>query len=360
MTAVTGSLFAAMIFFSLEGMKQTRTSLEYVMNTIEKLVGNAHAIRNGVNLDENAVLNLIVAQDLVQKSLAKVRLISLRAQVAGSIDFMLQNDPDPKTRDLILQVREKINKAYENQERLIQIVSDQGFADSMSYYQNVIKTELQELTEHCDLFVAIQEVEREKHYSTASQVYSRSRTIFITVSSLLFIISVWLCFFISKSITRPIDKAVNIADRLAESTYDFEIDLKESGEPGRLLSAMKQMAERLRQVKELEQQLIQSQKLETVGKLAGGVAHDFNNLLTAIFGHCELALAELNDCRSAQDHIEGVLHAAQRAGSLTRQLLAFSRRQVLKLEVINLNILIADLRKMLERLIPENIKMKLN
>lgn len=64
--------------------------------------------------------------------------------------------------------------------------------------------------------------------------------------------------------------------------------------------------------------------------------------------------------RSARDHLEGVLQAAQRAGSLTRQLIAFSRRQVLKPEVINLNILVGDLRKMLERLIPENIEMKLN
>jgi signal transduction histidine kinase/CheY-like chemotaxis protein len=360
MTAVTGSLFAATILYSLAEMKHTRASLEHVTNTIGKLVSNAHAIRNGVHLDENAVLNLIVAQDQVQKMLAKVRLISLRAQVADSIDYLLANNAEPSTRDIVLQVREKITTAYKNQDRLIQIVSERGFADSISYYLEVIKPEFQNLTEQCELFAAIQETERDKHYAIASQAYSRSRTIFIAVSSLLFIISIWLCWYISRSITGPIDKAVSIAGRLAESNYDVDIDSDESGEPGRLLVSMKQMAEKLEQVRDIEQRLIQSQKLETVGQLAGGVAHDFNNLLTAIFGHCDLALADIEDIRSCRDHIEGILKAAQRAGGLTNQLLAFSRRQVLKPAVINLNHLIEDLRKMMERLIPENIMMQIH
>jgi signal transduction histidine kinase/ActR/RegA family two-component response regulator len=320
----------------------------------------AHAIRDGVHLDENAVLNLIVAQDMVEKALAKVRLISLRAQVADSIDYLLQNDLDLQTRDLTLKIRDRINNAYENQDRLIEIVSTNESAEAISYYQTVVKPDLRELAEQCELFTALQETERDKHYQIATQVYSRSRTIFIAVSSLLLVLSVWLCFIITKSITRPIEKAVMIASSLSENNFDVEMDVSEAGEPGRLLAAMKQMAERLNQVKALEQQLIQVQKLETVGKLAGGVAHDFNNLLTAIYGHCELALMEPGGQPSARGHIEDALQAAQRAGALTRQLLAFSRRQVLKPEVIDLNRLVCDLRKMMDRLIPENIEMRLN
>jgi len=360
MTAVTGGLFAAMIVFSLAGMQRTRASLEHVTNTIEKLVLKAHAVRDGVHLDENTVLNLIVSQDLTQKSLAKVRLISLRAQVADAVDYLLENNRDPATRNLTLQLQDRIRRAYVSQDQLIAIISQDQFADAIAYYQAVIRPELQELTEQCEFFSALQEAERDRHYQIASQVYSRSRTIFIAVSSLLLILSVWLCFVISRSITRPIEKAVTIASALSDGDFNVVIDLNEAGETGRLLAAMQQMAERLGQVKALEQQLLQAQKLETVGKLAGGVAHDFNNLLTVIYGHCELALMESGGQPSTRGHIEDVLQAAQRAGALTRQLLAFSRRQVLKPEVIDLNRLVGDLRKMMDRLIPENIELQLN
>ncbi len=105
----------------------------------------------------------------------------------------------------------------------------------------------------------------------------------------------------------------------------------------------------------LEEQLNQAQKLESVGRLAGGMAHDFNNLLTTILGYSELISMEqgLND--SVAEGIEDIRKSAQRGARLIRQLLAFSRKQILRPERINLNELITDLEKMLKRLIEENI-----
>ena len=105
----------------------------------------------------------------------------------------------------------------------------------------------------------------------------------------------------------------------------------------------------------LERQFLQAQKMEAVGRLAGGVAHDFNNLLTAILGYADLLLDGLPTLSPLRPDLEEIRKAANRAGALTRQLLAFSRKQVLEMRVLDLNELVADMDKMLQRLLGEDI-----
>ncbi|MEW6186958.1 MAG: ATP-binding protein [Thermodesulfobacteriota bacterium] len=107
--------------------------------------------------------------------------------------------------------------------------------------------------------------------------------------------------------------------------------------------------------KELESQFLQSQKLEAVGRLAGGVAHDFNNLLMAIMGYCDLALTDLKADVPTHHYVEEIAKAADRAVGLTRQLLALSRKQVQQPTVLDLNAVILDIKKMLLRIIGEDI-----
>ncbi|HKQ61958.1 MAG TPA: response regulator [Candidatus Polarisedimenticolaceae bacterium] len=111
------------------------------------------------------------------------------------------------------------------------------------------------------------------------------------------------------------------------------------------------------EVKQLEAQLRQAQKMEAVGQLAGGVAHDFNNLLSVIIGSCELAVAHVAPDDPLRQRTDQIRRASERAATLTRQLLAFSRKQVVQPKVLDLNALLAEMHKMLERVIGEDIEL---
>lgn len=109
----------------------------------------------------------------------------------------------------------------------------------------------------------------------------------------------------------------------------------------------------------LETQLRQAQKMEAIGRLAGGIAHDFNNLLTVIVGYASLIDEKARGGRAIERDVEGIQAAARKATTLTKQLLAFSKRQILNPVVINLNDLVRDLEKMLRRLLTEDILLSL-
>jgi len=109
---------------------------------------------------------------------------------------------------------------------------------------------------------------------------------------------------------------------------------------------------------ELEKQVRQSQKMEAVGQLTAGIAHDFNNLLTVINGFVELAQLQVAESDPVYEMLDRVCHSGQRAASLVRQLLAFSRKQVLEPKILDLNDVVTDMHKMLQRIIGENIQME--
>ncbi len=131
---------------------------------------------------------------------------------------------------------------------------------------------------------------------------------------------------------------------------------------GRPVSGMEQPAEELEIIAEditdrrqLEEQFRQAQKMEAVGRLAGGVAHDFNNLLMVINGYTEVLLEELQSGDAMFQKVQSIQQAADRAATLTRQLLAFSRKQLLELKVVDVNTVISDMERLLRPLIGENI-----
>ena len=134
----------------------------------------------------------------------------------------------------------------------------------------------------------------------------------------------------------------------------------EHGVPVAVQGSARDITERKRAEEALrasQLQLQQSQKLEAIGQLAGGVAHDFNNMLTAIIGYTDLSLRRVGLENPIRRNLEETKKAAERAASLVRQLLAFSRKQILEPKVLDLNDVVKDMHKMLTRLIGENIKL---
>ena len=126
-----------------------------------------------------------------------------------------------------------------------------------------------------------------------------------------------------------------------------------AGEPVRMVGIVQDITERRR----LEEQFLQAQKMEAIGRLAGGVAHDFNNLLTAILGYADLLLSQIEEPHPMRGDLQEIRRAGERAAELTRQLLAFSRQQMLEPRVIDLNETVGNLENMLRRLIGEDVEL---
>ena len=117
------------------------------------------------------------------------------------------------------------------------------------------------------------------------------------------------------------------------------------------------VASRTAELREIEQQFLQAQKMESVGRLAGGIAHDFNNMLGVIMGHAEIALVKADGENPLHRHLQAISKAAERSADLTRQLLAFARRQTIAPKVLDLNATLHGMLSMLQRLIGEDIRL---
>jgi len=199
---------------------------------------------------------------------------------------------------------------------------------------------------------------------------SRSERVFhrllLGAAALFFI----LLLFLESAVVRPLRRVIRSLHSEDLSLLDPLSGQKaEFGELARLIKLFfAQQGELVREMKERnaaekalrdsEEMLRHSQKMEAVGRLAGGVAHDFNNLLTAIIGYADLLRQRFADNPAARQPADLIHQAGEQAAGLTRQLLAFSRKQLLQPKVIDLNVVVANLQRLLQRIIGEHIEIR--
>jgi signal transduction histidine kinase/CheY-like chemotaxis protein len=169
-----------------------------------------------------------------------------------------------------------------------------------------------------------------------------------------------LVFLISHTFTKPLSNLVAGVQALERGNFDYPLEVGSGDEVGRVTGAFDRMRSSLQKTQEEQRQmeirLRQAHRMEAVGRLAGGVAHDFNNLLTVIRGNSDLLLDKGTADKLELRYLEQIQKASDRAVSMTRQLLAFSRMQVLQPRVLDLNTTISEMNKMIPRLIGEHIE----
>lgn len=245
----------------------------------------------------------------------------------------------------------------------------------------------------------------------SNDVLQRPANSFLKRTSLIglfvFLLGVGGAFVLSRNITKPLNELTETATAISQGDDSHVVQVRRNDELGQLANAFNamvlkvrdshhelerkvqqrtlQLEEANRQLESLsetnalkrtlaekektdalealrstERQLVQSQKLEAVGRLAGGISHDFNNLLTVILGYSDITLRQLTPDHPLRRNLDEIVRASERAAALTRQLLAFSRKQVMQPKVFGINNVVIELEKMLRRMIGEDIELRVS
>ena len=199
-----------------------------------------------------------------------------------------------------------------------------------------------------------------KSYDGTTTFLNRLNRLLLGLFLVAALVGAALVFLISDTFTRPLASLVGGVRALEQGDFTYPLEADGGDEVAQVTRAFDGMRTTLQrnqsQREELEGQLRQSQKMEAMGRLAGGVAHDFNNLLTVIKGHSDLLLDRMDPSETLRGSSQQIAKAADRAAALTRQLLIFSRKQVLQPQILDLNATVSEMGKLLKRLVREDIE----
>ena len=191
-----------------------------------------------------------------------------------------------------------------------------------------------------------------KSYDQATSFLSLLNRMLLGLGAIAVLSGTLVGFVLSRQITRPLEDLVLASRQMEKGDFEFPIHVQGKDEVAELTRAFEEMRKSLRLSRE---GMLRSARLEAVGRLAGGIAHDFNNLVMIIKGYSDLLLESATP--ETRSHLEEIKHAGDRASGLTQQLLAFSRKQVLEPQVLDLNRTVRGMLKMLRLLLGENIEL---
>jgi signal transduction histidine kinase/ActR/RegA family two-component response regulator len=191
-------------------------------------------------------------------------------------------------------------------------------------------------------------------YDHVTQFVKQINRVMMIVGAVMIALGGMLVFLLSRSFTQPLDELMSGVRALSTGKFSFPLRVKGKDEFAELTSAFDRMRTNLQQSQD---RLVNSARMEAVGQLAGGVAHDFNNLITVIKGYAELLMAQIKHDDPLMKYADQISKAGDRASSLTRQLLAFTRKQKAEKQPVDLNLLVTNLLKMLKVLVGEGFEL---
>jgi len=189
-----------------------------------------------------------------------------------------------------------------------------------------------------------------RSYDQATVFQQRINNLIIIVGAIMIVLGAGVVFLLSHTFTQPLDELLNGVRRLSNGDFAFQLHAQGKDEIAELTSSFDGMRRNLQQSQE---RLVTSARMEAVGQLAGGVAHDFNNLITVIKGYADLLASQIESEDPLIKYAEQISKAGDRASSLTRQLLAFSRNQKSQREAVDVNLVVNNVGKMLKVLVGE-------
>ena len=350
-------LMIALVLLGILSMRNINNKMDTIIKQNNKQIWYANMIKDSIHIIDESMLTLIQARNEEWNSFEHVKILTARATYNSALEKLEDLERSKEGRDLIARLKVAVETVRNHVIKATDLTLVGRYKEATAIYLNNARGAVSALHQVCSELVAYEDRQSNERYSEAVDTYIAAKKIFIALAVAMVLFAVTAAVILTRSITRPIRKGVDIANRLAEGDLDVEIEVKNQDETGQLLSAMKNMVERLRQAKELEHQLLESQKLETGRKAGGGIAHDFNNMLNVILGSAQLIKMKPGLDSKIYDRCVVVEDAVARAAGFVRQLLAFSRKQMLELKVVDLYRIVEDFEKMIRRMIGEHIEM---
>jgi signal transduction histidine kinase/ActR/RegA family two-component response regulator len=353
------AFMVGLLVVSLFAIRRSHEQAALTLSASAARTWQANVIRDAAHDLDNSFLTALLAKDDMTRSLCVIRMRTAQATVRTVADDLAALPLAEDSSRLLADIRNEIADVQKSGENVIRALGARALSEAQAMYQDHLRPSMDRLRQTCALLVAQQNGQRESDHLALVRADNVIWRALMVVGAFVILVVIGIGMFLNRSITQPLQQAAHMAGRLAEGEPVDQIEIRGRDEAAQLLRAMNLMATRIHENRSLEHQLQQSQKLETVGRLAGGVAHDFNNLLTVITTYADLLLEEhCSDQELAMEGLDEIKKAAMRAADLTRQLLAFSRKQIMELKVLELNALLVESEKMLRRIIGEDIELR--
>jgi len=327
----------------------------------------AYSVRLGVFAEDEELLDETVAGIFQQENVLEVSILSLEKELLkkrkSSATRMRKDSVRRGTRsphDLMERLEEDAPLLVETRHGEVEIWSPVGAAAGYTSEESLMfEARPVERKTRIIGFAGIT-VDKTKLNKTINGLWVKG----ILIGTVFLIIGCGLTYFFAKRMTKPLNKLTEQVITLGSGGVVEPVPVETEDEVGRLAEAFNTMSESLKKREaekgQLEEQLRHAQKMEAIGTLAGGIAHDFNNILTAIVGYGNLLQLQIEKDSPLHYNVEQILTAADKASNLTQSLLAFGRKQLISPKAINLNTTLADVQKLLTRLIREDIEIKHN